>query len=143
MQLDDETLLTQFRDLSLNPENFGHCAHLRIGWLYLHRLPLHEACARMCADTRAYAESLGARGKFHHTVTGALMRIIDVRMHTAQAFNPGAFDAFLAANRDLLDDAVTVLARHYSAELLDSAAARQHWVAPDLAPIEIPASGCR
>ncbi|WP_323844000.1 hypothetical protein [Microbulbifer magnicolonia] len=133
MQLDDETLIAQFRDRTLSPEYFDHRGHLRVAWLYLRRYPLADACAHMCADTRAYATSLGAPGKYHHTITEALMRIVGLRLCGSENQN---FDAFLAANPELLRNASGLLRRHYSDACLDSEAARSGWVAPDLTPID-------
>jgi hypothetical protein len=132
MQLDDETFLARFLDRELAAEHFDHRAHLRLAWLYLQRYPLLEACARMCADTRDFAAALGAAEKYHHTITEALMRISYQRMCDRRQ----AFDTFLAANSDLLNDARGLLARHYSDECLHSIVARGAWVEPDLAPID-------
>ncbi len=136
MQLDDETFLARFRNQTLSPEQFGHRAHLRMAWLYLKRYPLADACAYMCADTRAFAESLGAPGKYHHTVTEALMRIVDLRTHADTSKPMDSFEDFLAANPDLQADARGLLARHYSDECLNSDTARVRWVEPDLVPID-------
>ena len=143
MRLDDDTFLAGFRNQTLCPEQFGHRAHLRMAWLYLKRYPLADACAYMCTDTRAFAESLGVPGKYHHTVTEALMRVVDLRTrgaggpkHAAIFNRMDSFDDFLAANPDLQADARAVLARHYSDDCLNSDTARLRWVEPDLAPIE-------
>ncbi|SDZ78171.1 MerR family transcriptional regulator [Microbulbifer marinus] len=135
MPIDDETFLAQFCDQTLNPEHFDHRGHLRVGWLYLNRLPLPQACTRVCDGIRALAMALGAADKFHHTISEGLVRIIAERMAGTAAEN---FDQFLAANPDLLADARGLLTRHYSDACLHSAAARCSWVQPDLAPLVEP-----
>jgi len=104
-----------------------------MAWLHLSRYAPAEATALVCAGIRDLAAQFGAPGKFNHTLTEALMRIMASRM----ADRPGLdFDAFLAANRDLLDDARGVLARHYGAERLDSEQAHARWLPPDRAAID-------
>jgi hypothetical protein len=76
-----------------------------------------EAVEQTCATIHAYAAYLGAAGKFHATVTAALVRLLHAR-------GPAA-----------LADARAVLARHYSAGILDSAAARATFLPPDLEPL--------
>lgn len=113
----DEQFLTRFHDLTLAPSEFGHAGHLRLAALHLRAGHTDDAVARTCAGIRAYATHLGASGKFHWTVTEALVRL-------------------MAAGGGTLDgDARVLLARHYSPQLLGSAAARAAFVAPDRAPL--------
>lgn len=76
-----------------------------------------RAPAAPFAPTPATWAHRGAPGKFNWTLTEALVRL-------------------LAAHGGVLDgDARALMARHYSAALLGSAAAREAFVAPDLAPL--------
>lgn len=134
MTLDDKTFFAQFHDQSLNPEHFDHRGHLRIAWLHLKRYPPQEACARVCDGIHDLATALGAAEKFHYSLSEALVLIMAGRM---QGSAPTDFEAFLAANPDLLADARGLLATHYSDERLESVEARRHWVEPDLAPFEM------
>ncbi|HEX8980055.1 MAG TPA: hypothetical protein VF811_10145 [Parasulfuritortus sp.] len=131
-QLDDDTFMIRFERLDLGPEYFDHRGHLRMGWLHLRRYGLDEGNARVCDGIRSLAMKFGAPGKFNHTLTEALMRIMAVRMDDAA--DPD-FDAFLVRNPDLVDDSRGVLARHYSDALLNSAEAHAGWVGPDRAAI--------
>jgi hypothetical protein len=112
----DDQFLACLGDCSLPPSAFNHDGHLRLAAICLRRHGLDAAIAQACFIIRRYAASLGAAEKFHWTVTEALMRL----MHADGA--PAG-------------DARTLLARHYSASLLASAAARNGFVAPDLAPL--------
>lgn len=113
----DTEFLSQLAQLTLPPSAFGHAGHLRLARLYLQAEGCDDAVARTCAAIRAYACHLGAPGKFNWTLTEALVRL-------------------LAAHGGVLDgDARALVARHYSAALLGSAAAREAFVAPDLAPL--------
>lgn len=132
MTLDDDSFIDRFARLDLGPEHFDHRGHLRMAWLHLTRYDLEEANARVCRGIRALAIRFGVPDKFNHTLTEALMRIMAARM----ADTPGGdFDAFLAGNADLVDDARAVLARHYGPERLNSEAARHAWLPPDRLPI--------
>lgn len=131
-QLDDDTFMARFERLDLGPEYFDHRGHLRMGWLHLRRYGLAEGNARVCDGIRQLATKYGVSSKFNHTLSEALMRIMAARMNDAA--DPD-FDAFLARNPDLVEDARGVLARHYSDELLNSTEAHAGWVEPDRAAI--------
>jgi hypothetical protein len=133
MHLDDDRFLARFASRDLGPEHFDHRGHLRMAWLHLTRYGRDEASQRVCAGIRALATQFGVPGKFNHTLTAALMHIMANRL----AGSPDSdFDAFLAANPDLLADARGLLARHYSDERLDSEQAHAGWIEPDRAAID-------
>lgn len=111
----DEQFLSQFHDLTLAPSEFGHAGHLRLAALNLRGCGTAEAITRTCAGIRAYAAHLGAADKFHWSVTEALVRLMAA----------GALEG----------DARELIARHYSPQLIASAAARSAFVAPDRAPL--------
>ena len=131
--LSDEEFLRQFERLELDPGHFDHHGHLRLAWLYLQRLSLDDAIHRTISGIRAYAESLGATGKFRHTLTEATVRIMAQRVATGRA---ETLEDFLAENCDLLDDLQGVLTRHYSPERLASEAGRDQFLPPDRAPLD-------
>ena len=126
--LTDNDFLGSFETLTLPPGDFDHRGHLRLAWLYLGRLPPAQAMRKITEGIPAYASSLGADDKYHHTLTVAIVRVIAQRMANSP---PGDFDAFLQANRDLMDDMAGVLLGYYSEARLFSAAARQGWILPD------------
>lgn len=115
--MDDQTFASRLEACTLPPEHFNHAGHMRLACLYLAQYPLEEAIARTCATIRAYASHLGAANKYHATITVALVRLL-------HAHGPAA-----------LADARAVLALHYSAAALASAAARTRFVPPDLEPL--------
>jgi hypothetical protein len=124
----DDDFLAQLHGLTLPPAQFNHLGHVRLAWLCLKRHPVEDATALACGTIAAYAASLGAAGKVHRTITVALMRL----MHAAGARRYASWSAFADAHPDLLTGAHERLARHYSAALLASEAARASFVAPDL-----------
>lgn len=129
--MNDDTFLASFSACTLAPEEFNHLGHLRLAWIHLQRLPFDQAVDSTCRGIRAYAAYLGAPEKFHHTITVALMHLL--RAGGAADRSLGWYQ-FVGANQDLIHAARACLARHYSAPCLASAAARQRFVAPDLAP---------
>jgi hypothetical protein len=130
--LDDESFLAAIASGQLPAHQFGHRQHLRLAWLHLQRLPQADAIARTCADIQAFAAHHGAHGKFHRTVTEALLRL----MASLGAADPAlGWAAFQQRNAALLDDARGLLARHYSPTLLASPESRLHFQPPDRLPL--------
>lgn len=128
--LSDKEFIQQFEQQTLSPEEFDHKGHLRIAWLYLSRDELMNAVERVCGGIKAYAESLGATDKFHHTLTEAIVRLMAVRMGSE---SEESFEDFLKVNSDLVNNLPQVLAKHYSQSVLDSQPAKKEYVVPDLA----------
>jgi hypothetical protein len=127
--LSDKTFLTQFESKTLDPVHFSHLGHIRLAWLYLNRMPLDTALEKVCSGINSYAISLGANSKFHLTITDALVRIIAKRIN---ASDDKSWSFFLEQNNDLISDAQSILAQHFSEKLLFSEVARSTLVEPDL-----------
>ena len=130
--MSDEEFLAQFAALTLPPEQFNHAGHVRLAWLHLQRHDFDEAVRRTCAGIRAYATHLGAAGKFHWTMTQALMHLLRAGGASERTL---AWADFVEVNGALLGDARGRVALHYSEGLLASEAAKAQFVAPDLAPL--------
>ncbi len=115
-------------------EQFGHKAHLRLGWLCLREHGFEGGLERIRELLKHYSAALGASQKFHETMTRAWAEY----MHAALAATPqlSTFDAFLAAHPELLNPGL--LERHYRKETLDSPGARGGWVPPDREPLPGP-----
>ncbi|HKW61468.1 MAG TPA: hypothetical protein VJN89_02890 [Candidatus Acidoferrum sp.] len=127
----DEDFLRAFEDLSFPVELFHHREHIRVAWLYLKSSDATRASERMSTGIRRFADHHGATQKYHHTQTLAWMRLVAVALvETPGGYN---FTQFLLDHPELADK--TLLARYYSNELLQSAAAREGWVEPDLQPL--------
>lgn len=131
-RMSDDEFLAAFLDCTMPPAGFDHHGHVRVAWLLLRRHPLPEAIERTCDGIARLASHLGVPGKYHRTLSEALVRL----MFDGGAARPErSWTAFLAANRPLIDDACGLLAKYYSAERLDSAEARQRFVPPDRMPL--------
>ena len=130
--LNDGEFLMQFKNKTLNPIHFNHVGHLRLSWIYLTHHDLETSIVGVCAGIKEYAESLGANTKFHITITDSLVRIMAKRL---EAMAQEDWQSFLDQNRDMVDDAVSVLLQYFSKDLLFSESARTALVKPDIQPI--------
>ncbi len=132
MTLTDSQFIEQFENTSLNPAYFNHRGHLRLVWLYLNQYDLTQAIEKTADGINAYANSLGASDKYHHTVTEAVVKIANERIIEQQ---PTDFDCFLTENHDIVTDLIGVLNSYYSPERLQSKEARTTFVEPDIRPL--------
>lgn len=121
---------------SLPVAEFTHRNHLRAAWLYLERHPLPEAAMYCALAIQKYATLQGASEKFHLTLTLAFMHVVaELRVrHPAKDW-----EAFLAACPELQHNAKGIIARHYSAPVLESERARKTFVPPDREPLPLTA----
>jgi hypothetical protein len=127
----DDDFLHAFEDLSFPADLFHHREHIRVAWLYLKSSDASRAAERMTAGIRQFANHHGATQKYHHTLTLAWMRLVAAALiETPEGYS---FDQFIAEDPELSDK--NLLARYYSNELLQTAAAREGWVEPDLQPL--------
>lgn len=130
--MSDEQFLAAFLDSSMPPAGFDHLGHLRATWLLLQRRPLETAVEETCDAIARLATRLGVPGKYNRTLSEALVRLM---AHGGGANPALSWSGFLAANAELKDDALGVLARHYSNETLTSPAARERFLPPDRSPL--------
>jgi hypothetical protein len=127
----DEEFLRAFEDLSFPADLFHHREHIRVAWRYLKTFDATRAAEKMSEGIRRFANHHGATQKYHHTLTLAWMRLVAAALvETPEGYT---FDQFLAAHLELKD--TKLLDKYYSKELLQTAAAREGWVEPDLQPL--------
>jgi hypothetical protein len=111
--MSDAAFARAFERGEVAPSEFRHAAHLRLALAYLaESASEEEASAKMAAALRRFATAAGAADKYHHTLTVFWMRMV----------------------ARLLDKDLPLA--YYSAPRLWSAEAREHWLAPDLHPID-------
>lgn len=89
-------------------EAFHHKDHIRLALLYAEMYGPEDATSRMVDSIRRLSVYAGKPEKYHHTMTVAWMRLV----------------------ARLLDK--EALAEFYSAGVLNSVEAKEHWVEPDL-----------
>ena len=127
----DEDFLRAFEDLSFPADQFHHREHIRVAWLYLKSSDATRAAERMTAGIRRFANHDGATQKYHHTLTLGWMRLVAAAL--VETPEDHSFPQFFAEHAELADK--DLLKKHYSPDLLQSNAAREGWVEPDLQPL--------
>ena len=127
----DEDFLRAFEDLSFPADLFHHREHIRVAWLYLKSTDASRAAERMSEGIRRFANHHGATQKYHHTLTLAWMRLVAAAL--VETPEGTTFEQFITAHPQL--EGTNLLAKYYSKELLQTAAARETWVEPDLQPL--------
>jgi len=125
----DDELIEAFESHRLTREEFTHEAHLRVGWIYVTRLPLGAACDTMARELLAWDIAYDLGDRYHETVTWAFMFIIHEKQLACAA---KSFDEFLGANPDLMRKEPPFLAAYYKDETLASDLARQNFLLPDV-----------
>jgi hypothetical protein len=122
-------LLERFVDTTLPADQFHHHQHVEVAWRFVRRYGMPAALGEFTAAIKRFADAKGATGLYHETITWAFLLIIAER----EARTPSeTWDAFAAANSDLLTWQPSILNRYYSKELLASDLARRTFVMPDL-----------
>jgi len=109
---------------------FGHREHIHLAYLAVQRHGVSRAAEKVAESIRHLAAYQRAPQKFNATITWAWTEI--VAHHMAVAPSAPDFASFADRHPDLLDK--RLLARHYTARVLASPAARSGWVEPDLSP---------
>src|SRR6266478_4213225 len=127
----DEEFLRAFEDLSFPADLFHHREHIHVAQLYLKSTDASRAAERILEGIRRFANHHGATQKYHHTLTLAWMRLVAAAL--VETPDGHTFEQFIAAHPQLKD--AKLLDQYYSKELLQTVAARETWVEPDLQPL--------
>jgi hypothetical protein len=129
---DDCRFQASFEACKVSPNEFTHCAHLRLAYVYLAQHDVDDALQTMRAAIKRFLafHQIDA-AKYHETLTRAWL--LAVRHFMERAGSTRSADDFLAKSAVLLDS--KIMLTHYSKDLLFSAAAREGFVEPDQAPI--------
>jgi hypothetical protein len=124
-----QELIDQFESGLSDPKSFHHADHVRLAFEYLSHYSAFEALRRFCEGLRKFAAAQGKAQLYHETITWAYLLLIRERM--ARAGCDQTWDAFAAANPDLLVWKGGVLSTLYRKETLDSDLARRTFILPD------------
>lgn len=130
-ELNDEQFEILFQSANLPPALFTHEAHLRLAWVHIQKYGCTAAIENITSQIRAYADAIGAAGKYNHTLTIAAVKAVDHFMRKSQS---NSFADFIQEFPRLNTNFSDLLAAHYSAAIFQSAKARQAFVEPDLLP---------
>ena len=123
-------VLRGFLDTTLPADRFHHQQHVQVAWLFIQKFGMPDALREFTAAIKRFADAKGATGLYHETITWAFLLLIADRQARCDAEN---WDAFAAANRDLLVWKPSILERYYSREMLTSDLARKVFLFPDRA----------
>ncbi|MDY7231445.1 hypothetical protein [Hyalangium rubrum] len=129
--MSDKAFLEALESATYPKEQFGHRAHLRLGWLCLREQGFEEGLASIRTRIQRYATAVGAAAKYHETMTRVWAEHVQAALDATPELT--SFDAFLAAHPELLN--AGLLERHYRKETLGSAEAKTGWVPPDREPL--------
>jgi hypothetical protein len=127
----DQEFREAFESLKIPNEMFHHREHIRLAWIYSSHFPEEQALSRMVQGIQAFAKHHGAATKYHHTITVAWMRLVWYVARLAP--HAPDFKTFADAHPHLFNQ--RQLEDFYSKARLQSDAARQNWLAPDLHPL--------
>lgn len=109
----------------LDPKQFPHREHVRLGYEMLRRYPFPEALMRFSAGLRLLAIKGGRPEVYHETITAAFLAVIGERRLSV---DDEGWDEFAARNADLLSK--DLLREWYAPGILDSSLARRTFVLP-------------
>jgi len=109
----------------LDPANFPHSEHVRLGFEMLERYPFTEALARFSNGLKLLAAKGGRPERYHETITVAFLTLINER-RVQSTYDD--WSDFRAHNSDLLDK--RCLENWYEAEQLNSNLARKIFCLP-------------
>jgi hypothetical protein len=127
--MEQQELFDRFVDTSLPADQFHHQQHVQVAWLFVRKHGMPGALGEFSTAIKRFADAKGATGLYHETITWAFLLLIAERQARSQA---PTWEAFEAANADLLVWKPSILDRYYSKELLASELARQTFLMPDL-----------
>jgi len=139
-RMDD--LAARFLARAIPHAEWTHREHLIVGAWHVHHHGPEEALARMRAGIRVLNDAHGTpnsptRG-YHETITRAYVTLLAEVLAGSAPTEPLAERVARVLASPLADK--DVLLRFWSRELLMAPAARAAWVAPDLAPLRVPAT---
>lgn len=121
--------IEKFENCTLPGNDFNHPNHVRLAWLYLHRLEPLDALAKFVENLKKFAAAQGGSNLYHETITFAYFFLIHERIRRSEETQ--TWEDFAANNPDLLLGQKEILTKYYRAETIASDFARNVFVLPD------------
>ena len=118
-----------FESGALDPAQFPHSEHVRIGYEMLGNYPFGEAISRFSRGLKLLAAKAGKPEIYHETITVAFLALINERRANGAT---QTWSEFKADNADLFDK--RCLEKWYGAEQLATDLARRTFCLPRLLP---------
>ena len=136
--MDDAELLSRFESQTIPREAWTHRTHVRVAYLYLCRMPIEEAIAKLREGIQrinaVYNVPEATRSGYNETVTNAWAWIIGTTIR--EQGQEGSSDEFLDQHPHLC--CRTLLRAFYSKAIWDEQDCKNTFVAPDLTPLPKP-----
>ena len=132
-KLSDKEFMTQFENCLLEPTDFTHEAHLRLAWLYIQEDGVTKATERLQAQLQAFVAHVGARDKYHTTLTIAAVMAVHHFVVRSKSTN---FKDFISEFPQLGSHFKPLIASHYSFDVFTSTKARTSFIVPDKMPFD-------
>ena len=129
---DAEAQIAAFETGALDPAEFPHSEHVRLGYEMLGRSSFGEAISRFSHGLKLLAAKAGKPQVYHETITVAFLALINER-RAAGANQTWA--EFRANNADLFEK--RCLEKWYGAEQLGTDLARRTFCLPILPPMRL------
>jgi hypothetical protein len=126
---DAEEQLLAFETGALDPAQFPHSEHVRLGYEMLGRYSFGEAIFRFSGGLKLLAAKAGKPQVYHETITVAFLALINERRAGSAT---RTWSEFRANNADLFDK--RCLEKWYGAEQLGTDLARRTFCLPTLLP---------
>jgi len=123
--------LHAFETGALDPAQFPHSEHVRLGFEMLRRYSFGEAIGRFSSGVKLLAAKAGMPQVYHETITVAFLALINERRATVPN---QTWSEFSANNADLFDK--RCLEKWYPAEQLGTDLARRTFCLPTLLPAQ-------
>ena len=121
--------IRRFESGKVDPAQFPHSEHVRIGYGMLRLYSFGEAIARFSSGLKLLAAKAGKPQIYHETITVAFLALINERRANGAT---QTWSEFKASNPDLFDK--RCLEKWYGAEQLGSDLARRTFCLPRLLP---------
>ena len=129
--MSDAEFLEGLERCTLHPSDFTHEAHLRLAWIQIRMFGLETAKMNIEKLLRTYVEHVGAKDKYHQTLTLAAVECVH---HFLNKSRSDSFSDFILEFPQLLNNFKALINSHYSFDIFESAEARKDYVEPDVIP---------
>jgi hypothetical protein len=128
-----EQVVRGFESCTTGKDDFSHQDHLAVAVWYLRRDP-KQALNLMRGSLHRFLDHYDCRVNYHETLTQFWIQLVS---HTLAALPPNL--TLLEATNAVVENLKSsrIVSEFYSKELVESAAAKEGWVEPDLKRLEI------
>lgn len=124
----DERLLAAFDETTIPAGTFRHRDHLRVAFLLLKEVELHEAIGRMVSGIKKLAEHYGVSNLYHATVTFMFVLLVQERMAEGEE----TWAEFEAKHADLFAWPSPIFMAYYGEDITKNAEAKRKVLLPRL-----------